>query len=183
MTVASLIITGGVGCFLASFTLVIELVEPNYRSLVGIGLNIPFALGQASVGVLAWVIPDWRYFHYLTSIPMFLFLPIHFVIPESPRWLITNEKYKELAELVRKLANWNRIEIPKALETKLLKAIETQPKTNSSPWKLRKRFNPIIKKPIKQRSESQCSRMFTHPILRTNTLVMFANWAFVTLGN
>ena len=34
------------------------------------------------------------------------------------------KKYKELAELVRKIANRNRVEIPKALETEILKPID-----------------------------------------------------------
>ena len=81
---------------MSSFTLAIELVGPEYRTLVGIGMDIPFAVGEALAGVLAIFITEWRSFQYISSIPIFAILLIYFVIEESPRWLITKEKYKEL---------------------------------------------------------------------------------------
>ena len=169
---------------MAPFTLIIELVGPEYRTLVGIGLNIPFALGEASVGVLAWLIPDWRLFQYITAIPIFVFCLIHFVIPESPRWLITKHKYKELNNVIRKMAKMNKEEIPTHLELPLAEAILNKPETKSSIFQFNKTSN-IVKEETTSRhpKANPIIQLFSHSILRIITLVMFANWAIVVLGN
>lgn len=178
------ILLGVVGTFFAPFTLIIELVEPKYRTLVGIGLDIPFAIGEASVGILAWLIPNWRYFQYITSIPIFLLLLIHFVIPESPRWLITKRKYQELSNLTKQIAKLNKVDIPNEMETSLQLAIKEQAKNKSSFPQVSKIFSFFKKEKesTKPREKNKIIQIFTNPILRTNTLVMFFNWAFVTLG-
>ena len=169
---------------MAPFTLIIELVEPKYRALVGIGVDIPFALGEASVGILAWLIPNWRYFQYITSIPIFLLLLMHFVIPESPRWLITKRKYQELSNLTKRIAKLNKVDIPNEMETSLQLAIKEQENNKSSFPEVSKML-PCFKKAkesTKPREKNKIIQIFTNPILRINTLVMFFNWAFVTLG-
>jgi OCT family organic cation transporter-like MFS transporter 4/5 len=164
--------------------LIIELVEPKYRALVGIGLDIPFALGEASVGILAWLIPNWRSFQYITSVPIFLLVLIHFIIPESPRWLITKQKYKELNNLVKKIAKVNKVPVPSDIENSLLLAITDEPESKSASWNIGRVFSSFNKKEsTKPQEKNQIIQIFTNPILRINTLVMFFNWAFVTLGN
>ena len=54
------IIFSGVGCFLISFVLATEFVGTNYRVLVGILIEIPFALGELYLIMLAYFIRDWQ---------------------------------------------------------------------------------------------------------------------------
>ena len=51
---------GGVGCFLIPFVWVTEFVGTNYRTLVGIIIEIPFALGELYLVMLAYFIRDWQ---------------------------------------------------------------------------------------------------------------------------
>ena len=53
-------IFSGVGCFLISFVLATEFVGTNYRVLVGILIEIPFALGELYLIMLAYFIRDWQ---------------------------------------------------------------------------------------------------------------------------
>ena len=54
------IISLGVGCFLISFVLATEFVGPSYRVLVGILIEVPFALGELYLIMLAYFIRDWQ---------------------------------------------------------------------------------------------------------------------------
>ena len=54
------LIFSGVGCFLISFVLATEFVGTNYRVLVGILIEIPFALGELYLIMLAYFIRDWQ---------------------------------------------------------------------------------------------------------------------------
>ena len=145
-------------------------------------MDIPFALGEALVGVLAWLIPDWRYFQYITSAPLFMLLLIHFVIPESPRWLISKQRYKELNSLVKKIGKTNKVQIPDDIKTSLSEAMLHEPEHSSSIFRVKTWFSCAKKEAKNSRQDNAISQLFSNPILRTNTLVMFANWAIVVLG-
>ena len=51
---------GAVGCFLISFVLATEFVGTNYRTLVGILIEVPFAIGELYLIFLAYFIRDWQ---------------------------------------------------------------------------------------------------------------------------
>ena len=162
----------------------LEIVEPSHKTRVGMGLNIAFALGCSAVGLAAWLIPDWRNFHYITSVPIFAMCLTHFAIPESPRWLLAKHKYKDLYRLIRRISKMNKVPIPVEIETPLLEAMTDEPDTEENIIKKSLNlFRTAEKRSTKQqRSESQLTHLFTNTTLRTITLVSFANWAIVVLG-
>ena len=168
---------------MSPFTLIIELVGPEYRTLVGIGMDIPFAVGEALAGVLAIFLTEWRSFQYISSIPIFAMLLIYFVIEESPRWLITKAKYKELNNLINKIAKVNKIKVPEDIKLSVSEAISSKPQTKDS---FLLRFKKSQKTANKQSTASgkhnSIWQLVSHPVLRKNTLVMFANWIIVVLG-
>ena len=92
---------------LPAFTLSVELVGSQYRTLAGMLVQIPFAIGEAFAGILAIFVADWREYHYVTSVPLFLLLGLAFVIPESPRWLMAAGRSKELSAMIQKMADTN----------------------------------------------------------------------------
>jgi OCT family organic cation transporter-like MFS transporter 4/5 len=47
------------------------------------------------VGLLAFLIQDWRDLQITLGILVFLLVGLYFVLPESPRWLIAQRKYDE----------------------------------------------------------------------------------------
>lgn len=52
-----------------------EVCEPRYRSVVGILLALPWALGTIIWGGVAYLIRDWRWLQMAVSLPSFLMLP------------------------------------------------------------------------------------------------------------
>ena len=169
------------GCLNASFTLVVELVEGKHRRLASMGLMIAFSLGEAFVGIFAIYLRDWREFHIITSIPLFVMIPIYFVLAESPRWLNRKQKYKELYSLFRVMAKMNSSKLPLELEQKLQEAIileiNDELVTNKGEdIDLEQDAAPKTDISVKP------SQLVLDSTLRIYTTVMFANWALVTLG-
>ena len=173
------------GSFGPAFNLMLEIVEPNFKTRVGMGLNISFALGCSAVGLAAWLIPNWRNFHYITSVPIFVMCFLHFIIPESPRWLLAKQRYKDLYRLIRRIAQMNKVVIPIEIETALLDFMANEPEMKSKIVK--KSWNPYCceenRADKESKSESHLTNLFINPTLKTITLVLFADWAIVVLGN
>ena len=51
---------GGVGAFITAFVLATEFVGKNYRAYCGILIEVPFALGELYITLLAYFIRDWK---------------------------------------------------------------------------------------------------------------------------
>lgn len=61
---------GGIGCFMVSFVLVVEQVGSRFTSLIGVAIEIPFALGQVVLGLEAYFVRDWRALQILAHLPL-----------------------------------------------------------------------------------------------------------------
>lgn len=80
---------------LVSFVLMTELVGPSKRALLGTLFPLVFALGIALHAALSYLIPNWRYYTIATSLLGALFIPLTFLLPESPRWLLLHGRRAE----------------------------------------------------------------------------------------
>ena len=61
---------GGIGCFMVSFVLVVEHVGFKLTALFGVAIEIPFALGQAVLGIEAYIFRDWRILQIVSHLPL-----------------------------------------------------------------------------------------------------------------
>ena len=100
---------GSIGVFAIPFTLNVELVGNKYKTIVGLLYQTPFAIGEVLIGVAALFIRDYRWFQTALAIPCVLMLGLYFIIPESPRWLITKKKYKEAQKVIMSAAKFNKV--------------------------------------------------------------------------
>ena len=97
------------GLFLVSITLNLELVGNKFATMTGIFFEVPWALGEIVLGLLAMGIRDYRWYQTVLAAPMVLMLGVFYFIPESPRWLIRKKKYKEAREIINKAAEFNQV--------------------------------------------------------------------------
>ena len=61
---------GGIGCFMVCFVLAVEHVGFKFTMLIGIAIEIPFALGEAVLGIEAFIVRDWRVLQVVAYLPL-----------------------------------------------------------------------------------------------------------------
>lgn len=92
------------GVMLCYYVLVVELSGKSFRPYV-IGLSeVAFVLGYFTLPIIAYFVREWRYLQLATSVPWLLTLSFYWLIPESPRWLITTGRKQEAIELLTNIA-------------------------------------------------------------------------------
>lgn len=92
------------GTMVTSFVLTMELIGAKYRATVGIIYQIPFNLGHLSLPLFGYFLRNWDMFQLAISLPSILFLSYYFLLPESPRWLITVGKTEEAVKIMETAA-------------------------------------------------------------------------------
>uniref|UniRef100_A0A2A4K9Y1 Major facilitator superfamily (MFS) profile domain-containing protein n=1 Tax=Heliothis virescens TaxID=7102 RepID=A0A2A4K9Y1_HELVI len=95
------------GTMVTSFVLTMELIGAKYRDTVGIIYQIPFNLGHLTLPLFAYYLRDWSTFQLAISLPSVLFLSYYFLLPESPRWLLTAGRTEEAVKIMEVAAKRN----------------------------------------------------------------------------
>uniref|UniRef100_A0A7E4V3A2 MFS domain-containing protein n=1 Tax=Panagrellus redivivus TaxID=6233 RepID=A0A7E4V3A2_PANRE len=89
----------------ASFSLIVESVNPKYRLIQGFAFQ--FSVGYMLAGLLAPLFGHWR-IHLLISsligVPAFFML---FMLEESPRFLLQKKRFAEAAAVLTRIAKFN----------------------------------------------------------------------------
>ncbi|XP_056344051.1 solute carrier family 22 member 3 [Oenanthe melanoleuca] len=96
----------GKGTWMTCYVIVTEIVGSDQR-IVGIVIQIFFTLGILILPGIAYLIPTWQGIQLAISLPNFLFLLYYWVVPESPRWLLTRKKGEKALKIMRNIAKHN----------------------------------------------------------------------------
>lgn len=123
---ALLILRGLVGFGLGSssvpFDLLAEFLPSSHRGRFLIYIEYFWTVGSVMVAGSAWVLLsryDWRILTYITAIPVSISclgsIPL---LPESPRWLLTQGRVKEAEDTIFMAAEINRTPIQSRLDLK-----------------------------------------------------------------
>ena len=117
-----------------------EFVSTRYRPLA---TNILWAGWIATVcflPLLGYYIRDWKTLFLVSALPYFIGLLSYWFIPESVRWLRTEDRLDEAHDVFKRIAKWNRKEIDE--KAALSKPLKTDVK-RTTPLDLLKR-NMIV---------------------------------------
>ncbi|XP_073812454.1 organic cation transporter protein isoform X2 [Musca autumnalis] len=106
---------GTSGVYPLAFIIGVEMVGPRKREMSSIVLNYFYAVGEALVGLAAWLLHDWQLLQYALSVPPLFFLAYYWFVPESVRWLIARNKRESAGKIIRKAAEVNKKELSTAL--------------------------------------------------------------------
>ncbi|KAK7811976.1 hypothetical protein U0070_022936 [Myodes glareolus] len=97
----------GKGAWMTCFVIVTEIVGSKQRRIVGIVIQMFFTLGIILLPGIAYFTPSWQGIQLAISLPSFLFLLYYWVVPESPRWLITRKQGEKALKILRHVAKCN----------------------------------------------------------------------------
>uniref|UniRef100_A0A7E4ZV15 MFS domain-containing protein n=1 Tax=Panagrellus redivivus TaxID=6233 RepID=A0A7E4ZV15_PANRE len=87
---------------LAAYILCMEITGTHYRAMVGSLLQAPWAVGYALLALIAYFCKSWHYIQLITAILHTGAICCICVLPESPRWLIANNRLVEAERYIRK---------------------------------------------------------------------------------
>uniref|UniRef100_A0A452HY47 Major facilitator superfamily (MFS) profile domain-containing protein n=1 Tax=Gopherus agassizii TaxID=38772 RepID=A0A452HY47_9SAUR len=104
---------GQISNYVAAFVLGTEILGKTVRIIFcTLGVCIFYAVGYMLLPLFAYFIRDWRMLLLALTLPGLLCIPLWWVIPESPRWLISQGRVQEAEIIIRKAAKTNGITAP-----------------------------------------------------------------------
>ncbi|CAL8092517.1 unnamed protein product [Orchesella dallaii] len=108
--IARFICGAGISGFMGLSTIYpMEFLTPKYRMLTG-GVG-PWGEGIILLALLANYFTEWRTLVWITALPfVFVFISVPF-LPESPRWLLRNQRVEEAVEAIKTIQRINSFSI------------------------------------------------------------------------
>ncbi|XP_053736593.1 solute carrier family 22 member 2 [Synchiropus splendidus] len=103
--------------WVAGYVLITEIVGVEYRRTVGVVYQMFFSVGILLLPLLAYFITDWRWLQVVITVPYILFLSYYWFIPESPRWLLSQNRKAAAVEITEAMAKENQQTLSKKIES------------------------------------------------------------------
>ena len=148
-----------IGIFECYFTYVLEFVGGKWNTIIGGGLEYVWVCGWLLLAALAYIFRDWRELMLYSSVPSLLSFLLYWLIPESPRWLLSMGRMEEAEAIVKTAAEFNQTTLP-------------------SDWTLKSVQREKVRR-------ANVLDMFRYPTMRMKTLILYYNWfvnAFAYFG-
>ncbi|XP_054273464.1 solute carrier family 22 member 4-like [Macrosteles quadrilineatus] len=116
-----------------AFILGLEILAPQKRLLGSLLINVYFALGEVVLALVMWATADWRLMLRVLYIPSLLLVLMHWLLPESVRWLHTQDRIEDIEKIFSRMAKMNNTEdkLPSVLSQ--LRNAHTQDKSLKPP--------------------------------------------------
>ncbi|KAI3381222.1 hypothetical protein SNEBB_002699 [Seison nebaliae] len=176
------------GISVSGFILGMEIVGIQARTHAGIIVEYFFAIGQLVLVLLAYFIRDWRTLGWATSLVVVPFLSYYWVLPESPRWLLSSGKDDEAKKIMKRIAKsnnrpWNEYNWTKVVRHEFGQ-VSTESLKNGGDGKgeIQILFDEEGGQPKLKRTKKESSlsndiiQLMKQPSLRLVTINLFWNW-------
>lgn len=149
-----LIGVSNMGLFMCMFVIGMELVGPSKRVIAGIVIEFFWCIGLFLLVLLAYFIRTWDKLLLAMACPSVLLLLYFWLIPESPRWLLTKGKLEEADKIIQKCARVNKVTLPEGY---------------------------LNKDTADTGKKESVLKMLTSPRLVCRTLIIYFNWMVVSM--
>uniref|UniRef100_A0A452UW99 Solute carrier family 22 member 4 n=1 Tax=Ursus maritimus TaxID=29073 RepID=A0A452UW99_URSMA len=107
---------GQISNYVVAFILGTEILGKSVRIIFStLGVCTFFAVGYMLLPLFAYFIRDWRMLLLALTVPGVLCIPLWWFIPESPRWLISQRRFREAEDIIQKAAKMNNIPAPRVI--------------------------------------------------------------------
>lgn len=153
---------GTSGVYPLAFVIGVEMVGKGKREMAGVVLNYFYSIGEALVGVIAWMHDDWVHLQLWVSVPPLIFISYYWFIPESIRWLIAKKRKSKALKIIKKAAKNNGV----ILSSGTINQFESLNDVNED----RKALNEKIDAPVEYRD------LIRSKILLARCTILFFIW-------
>ncbi|XP_023211270.1 organic cation transporter 1-like isoform X2 [Centruroides sculpturatus] len=142
--------------FQLPFVIAMEIISVEKRTRDGMLSSASFSVGLVITSGIAYSLQEWFPISLATSFPLLLLFIYFFFVPESPRWLVSQDRYEEAEEIVQKIAKYNKRNIgPNFLKTHLC-------------YKSKKEY---------EMAEPSYLDLLKYPVMRKNFIILTFDWA------
>ncbi|XP_055351171.1 beta-alanine transporter-like [Paramacrobiotus metropolitanus] len=107
------------------YTLGLEILSPDYRTKFAVMLSFAYALGACACCGLSFFLRDWRMIILSCSLPVASLFGFWWVMPESPRFLLSQRRFRKVELYFRRAAKWNRVNFEVECREKLCHLFES----------------------------------------------------------
>ncbi|KAH8312740.1 hypothetical protein KR044_012612 [Drosophila immigrans] len=90
------------GLFYPAFTMIVENICLKHRSWMSIAFSASYPVGMILLAITGYLIQPWRYLQLALTIPSLLLILNCYLMNESPRWLITKQRYDRVYQILFK---------------------------------------------------------------------------------
>ncbi|KAJ8276709.1 hypothetical protein COCON_G00084610 [Conger conger] len=123
---------GGISTFVVAFVQGMEILTPRIRTIYStVGITIFFVIGYMLLPLAAYFIRDWRMLLIAINVPGLFYFPLWRLIPESPRWLLSQGRVEEAEAILRGAAKKNGVTAPEVIFRALQGLPKVENKTES----------------------------------------------------
>lgn len=92
------------GIMLCCYVIIIELSGKSFRPYLTGLIESSYIIAYFTLPIFAYFLRDWETLQLATSLPWCFVVFYYFLIPESPRWLITMGHKEKAIDLLTKIA-------------------------------------------------------------------------------
>ncbi|KAL1464997.1 hypothetical protein WDU94_004595 [Cyamophila willieti] len=103
----------------SGFVLCMELVGGKWLTIMGVMYLFPVPVGYIAISGIAYYSHNWRLLQWVITVPTVLFLTLWWIMPESPRWLVSMGRINEAMEILSDAARFNNRKLPLNLDKQL----------------------------------------------------------------
>ena len=115
--ISRLLVTGtGLAFYMSIYVLIMEMVAPKKRVVAGTCANLGYVFGMLVLLLLAYFFRYWKSLQLALSVPLITVAVAYiWLMPESPRWLLSKGRHLEAKAILVKMARVNKRELPEKL--------------------------------------------------------------------
>ncbi|CAH1407664.1 unnamed protein product [Nezara viridula] len=96
----------------SGLVLCLEIVGGKWLTICGVSYMFTIPLSYIIISGLAYITRNWRILQLTISLTAVLLIPLYWIVPESPRWLLTSCKKERVKDVLQKAAEFNGKPLP-----------------------------------------------------------------------